>query len=79
MAQAYPPHDSMRRLFWRRVAVRVHENNVMISRELPRFDAPFPITPCNLVAERTAPENRVHHELEVMAHGRVAVQVDAAH
>ena len=49
----------------------------MLSRECCPWNAAAPVAPHDLVPEVLPPEHRVRHGLEVVARGRVAVQVQA--
>ena len=56
----------------------ISQDDVMLAGKVSARRAATRVAPHDLVAETLAPENGVHEFFEVMAGGRVAVQIDAA-
>ena len=56
---------------------RVEQDHVMVAHKALGGFRPLPVAPNDLISETSAPEHGIHEELEGVAHGRVAMEVDA--
>ena len=68
----------LRRVMPISIRLDIEQQNVMLARPIPGADAAGSVAPNYLVAEVIRAENPIHQNLQVMAGGRVAVQIDAA-
>ena len=59
-------------------SVRVEEDHVVVTHELALRDAPLSVAPDDFVAKVRLPEHPVQQQFQIVARGRIAVEVQAA-